>query len=81
MLMPRACDNSLFHRFFFLLTLQVVHAGTGRASFLEGEGVDRTDAECDTWTFPGKNRGETNALPHPTQTVATATLRVTALGA
>ena len=81
MLMPRACDNSLFHRFFFLLTLQVVHAGTGRASFLEGEGVDGTDAECDTRTFPGENGGETDALPHPTQTVAMATLRVMALGA
>ena len=79
MLMPRACDNSLFHRF-FLLTLQVIHAGTGRASFLEGEGVDGTDAECDTRTFPGENGGETDALPHPTQTVAMATLRVTALG-
>ena len=81
MLMPRACDNSLFHRIFFLLTLQVVHAGMGRASFLEGEGVDGTDAECDTWTFPGENGCETDALPHPMQTVATATLRVTALGA
>ena len=81
MLMPRACDNSLFHRFFFLLTLQVIHAGTGHASFLEGEGVDGTDAECDTRTFPSENGGETDALPHPTQTVATATLRVTALGA
>ena len=80
MLTPRACDN-FFHRFFFLLTLQVVHAGMGRASFLEGEGVDRTDAECDTRTFPGENRGETNTFLHPTQTVAMATLRVTALGA
>ena len=53
----------------------------GHASFLEGEGVDGTDAECDTRTFPGKNGGETDTLPHPTQTVATATLRVTALGA
>ena len=81
MLTPRACDNSLFSPFFFLLTLQVVHTGMGRASFLEGEGVDGTNAECDTRTFPGKNGGETNALPHPTQTVAMATLRVTALGA
>ena len=79
MLMPRACDN-FFHHFFFLLTLQVIHTGTGHASFLEGEGVDGTDAECDTQTFPSKNGGETDALPHPTQTVATATLRVTALG-
>ena len=53
----------------------------GRASFLEGEGVDGTDAECDTRTFPGENGCETDALPHPTQTVATATLQVTALGA
>ena len=74
MLTPGTCDNSLFHCFFLLLTLQVVHASTGRASFLEGEGVDRTDAECDTRTFPGENGGETNALPHPTQTVVTATL-------
>ena len=81
MLTPGACDNSLFHRFFFLLTLQVVHAGTGCASFLEGEGVDRTNAECDTRTFPGENRCETDALPHPTQMVAMATLRVTVLGA
>ena len=80
MLTPRACDNSLFHRF-FSTPLQVIHAGTGRASFLEGEGVDGTDAECDTRTFPGENGCETDALPHPTQTVATATLRVTALGA
>ena len=63
MLMPRACDNSLFHCFFFLLTLQVVHAGMGHASFLEGEGVDGTDAECDTRTFPGKNGGETMHSP------------------
>ena len=81
MLTPRACDNSLFHRFFFLLTLQVIHAGMGRASFLEGEGVDGTDAECDTRTFPSENGGETDALPHPTQTVAMATLQVMALGA
>ena len=53
----------------------------GRASFLEGEGVDRMDAECDIRTFPGENGGETDALPHPMQTVAMATLRVTALGA
>ena len=69
-----------FFTVFFLLTLQVVHTGTGRASFLEGEGVDGTDAECDTRTFPSKNGGETDALPHPMQTVAMATLRVTALG-
>ena len=71
----------LFTVFFFQLTLQVVHAGTGRASFLEGEGVDGTDAECDTRTFPGENGAETDTLPHPMQMVATATLRVTALGA
>ena len=70
-----------FFTVFFLLTLQVVHAGMGCASFLEGEGVDGTDAECDTRTFPGKNGGETDALPHPTQMVAMATLRVAALGA
>ena len=70
-----------FFTIFFLLTLQVVHASMGRASFLEGEGVDRTDAECDTRTFPGENRVETDALPNPTQMVATATLQVTALGA
>ena len=69
-----------FFTVFFLLTLQVVHAGMGHASFLEGEGVDGTDAECDTRTFPSKNGGETDALPHPMQTVAMATLRVTALG-
>ena len=80
MLMPRACDNSLFHHFFFLFTLQVVHTSMGHASFLEGEGVDGTDAKCDTQTFPSENGGETDALPHPMQTVAMATLRVTALG-
>ena len=80
MLTPRACDNS-FSPFFFSTPLQVVHAGMGCASFLEGEGVDGTDAECDTQTFPGENGCETDALPHPTQTVAMATLRVTALGA
>ena len=71
-----------FSTIFFLLTLQVVYAGTGHASFLEGEGVvDGTDAECDTQTFPGKNGCETDALSHPTQTVAMATLRVMVLGA
>ena len=70
-----------FFTVFFLLTLQVIHTGTGHASFLEGEGVDGTDAECDIRTFPGENRGETDALSHPTQTVATTTLRVMALGA
>ena len=69
-----------FFTIFFLLTLQVIHAGMGRASFLEGEGVDGADAECDTWTFSGENGCETDALPHPTQMVATATLRVMALG-
>ena len=69
-----------FFTVFFLLTLQVIHAGMGRASFLEGEGVDGTDAECDIRTFPSENGGETNALPHPTQMVAMATLRVTTLG-
>ena len=69
-----------FFTIFFLLTLQVVHAGMGCASFLEGEGVDVTDAECDTRTFPSENGCETDALPHPTQTVAMATLRVMALG-
>ena len=53
----------------------------GRASFLEGEGVDRTDTECDTQTFPGENGCEMDALPHPMQMVATATLRIMALGA
>ena len=80
MLMPRACDNSLFHRFFFYSPYKSYTPALGCASFLEGEGVDRTDAECDIRTFPGENGGETDTLPHPMQTVATATLRVTALG-
>ena len=80
MLTPRACDNSLFHRFFFYSPYKLYTPARGGASFLEGEGVDRTDAEIDTRTFPSKNGGETDALPDPMQTVATATLRVTALG-
>ena len=81
MLMPRAWNNSLFHRFFFLLPYKSYTPARGMPHFLEGEGLDGTDAECDTRTFPGKNGCETNALPHPMQTVATVTLQVTALGA
>ena len=81
MLMPRACDNSLFHRFFFSTHLTSRTRRHGVCLIFGGEGVDGTDTECDTRTFPGENGGETDALPHPTQMVATATLRVMELGA
>ena len=83
MLTPRACDNSPFHRFFFYSLTSHTRRHGACLIFGGGRGrrVDGTDAECDTRTFPGENGCETDALPHPMQTVATATLRVTALGA
>ena len=56
MLMHLGLVTTHFFTVFFSTPLQVVHTGMGCASFLEGEGVDRTDAECDTWTSSRQKR-------------------------